>query len=521
MLVDKRLFSVYALLVAAALVFVYCSDSDEPTEPRDPLAGATLCLSDSSCTMGAVCDTSAAIDVANCGNNTALSWTAAAGAAWLSLSVSSGDTPAQLCLIADSNRTGSERTATVTVTADDLDDASITIDVTQPSTGSALHVSLSEWGPSALESESPQITVTNSGNDVPFDWVVTEDEDWLELSAASGSTPGTFVIAVDTNHGESSRTGTVTVAAEGVTGSPWEITVEQVSIMAFAGVYDTPDFARDVFVSGGYAYVADLEGGLQIIDVSDPSNPSLAGEYLTQEPAYDIFVQGHFAYVATDCHGGVRVFDVSDPADPDPEAIIADCTPCVFAQGDDAYLVDGVSGLFYIIDVADLLNPSVEGGCIVPTGLSDLFVLGDYAYMACNSFGLRVINISNPSIPNVVGSCNEIAYALRVHVAGDYAYVADRAGGLEIINVSEPSDPYVAEDISLAAGTQGVFVSGNYLYATTTNGSLLIFDISNPTDPVFVEVATWGIEAEGVFVSGGYAFVAMGAEGLMIIELGL
>lgn len=520
MLSTKHWFSVWALLVMAALMFVYCG-SDDSTEPVDPLAGAALCLSDSSCALGAICDTSSAINVTNCGNATSLSWSAESDAAWLTLSVCIGETPGQFCLVADSNRTGAERTATVTVTADDLTDESIDIAVTQPSLGPTLHVSLAEWEAYCLGEESGAISVTNCGNDVPFDWTATEEADWLELSVSTGSTPGSFIITADANHGESPRTGTVTVTAGGVPGLPWEITVEQPPIMAFAGTYGTPDFARDVFVSGGYAYVADIEGGLQIVDVSDPTDPGLAGEYVTTQDAYDIFVQDNLAFLATDCGGGVRVFDVSDPADPDPAAKIADCTPCVFAHGDYAYMVDGVSSLFYVIDVSDLSDPRLEGSCMVPPGLSDLYVLGDYVYMACNSSGLRVIDISNPSHPVVVGICDEISYALRVHVVGDYAYVADRDVGLQIVDVSDPSDAHVAQEIALAFGTKGVFVSGNYLYATTTDGSLLICDITDPTDPVFVEVATWGGQAEGVYVDGGYAYVAIGDDGLLIIELGL
>ena len=31
--------------------------------------------------------------------------------------------------------------------------------------------------------------------------------------------------------------------------------------------------ARDVYVSGDYAYIADTDSGLAIIDISDPTNP--------------------------------------------------------------------------------------------------------------------------------------------------------------------------------------------------------------------------------------------------------
>lgn len=43
------------------------------------------------------------------------------------------------------------------------------------------------------------------------------------------------------------------------------------------GSCDTPGTAKDIHVSDNYAYVADLDAGLQIIDISDPVNPGIVG----------------------------------------------------------------------------------------------------------------------------------------------------------------------------------------------------------------------------------------------------
>jgi len=49
----------------------------------------------------------------------------------------------------------------------------------------------------------------------------------------------------------------------------------------FVGYYDTPGSAQGVAVSGAYAYVADYDGGLRIISVSDPAHPAEVGYYDT------------------------------------------------------------------------------------------------------------------------------------------------------------------------------------------------------------------------------------------------
>ncbi|MHA2066546.1 MAG: hypothetical protein ACXABY_19415, partial [Candidatus Thorarchaeota archaeon] len=57
--------------------------------------------------------------------------------------------------------------------------------------------------------------------------------------------------------------------------------------------------------------------------------------------------------------------------------------------------------------------------------------------------------------------------AFDVYVSGDYAYVADSASGLAVIDISDPTNPGtpVYEDTSGTAS--GVFVSGDYAYVAT------------------------------------------------------
>jgi hypothetical protein len=70
-----------------------------------------------------------------------------------------------------------------------------------------------------------------------------------------------------------------------------------------------------VAVQGQYAYVALGEGGLVIVDVSDPANPVRVGGVDTSGSAYGVTVSGNYAYVA-DGDAGLQMIDVSNPANP-------------------------------------------------------------------------------------------------------------------------------------------------------------------------------------------------------------
>jgi hypothetical protein len=67
------------------------------------------------------------------------------------------------------------------------------------------------------------------------------------------------------------------------------------------------------------AYLAFWERGLQVIDVTDPANPTLVGASppTPKRWTHSVWVDGDFAYVGEESYKGLlRVFDVSDPATP-------------------------------------------------------------------------------------------------------------------------------------------------------------------------------------------------------------
>jgi DNA-binding beta-propeller fold protein YncE len=85
------------------------------------------------------------------------------------------------------------------------------------------------------------------------------------------------------------------------------IDISNPSNPVFKGNYDIYS-GRDVQIVGNYAYVADDLSGLQIIDISNPAAPSLKGNYGTSSYARDVQIVGNYAYVADDNSGKKPVF---------------------------------------------------------------------------------------------------------------------------------------------------------------------------------------------------------------------
>ncbi|KPA16560.1 Peptidase C13, legumain [Candidatus Magnetomorum sp. HK-1] len=81
------------------------------------------------------------------------------------------------------------------------------------------------------------------------------------------------------------------------------------------GFVDTPDYASGISLFDSLIYVADDNSGLQIIDVSDDSNPYIIDSLDLPDSVYDISISDDIAYVANN-HSGIQVLDISNPTKP-------------------------------------------------------------------------------------------------------------------------------------------------------------------------------------------------------------
>jgi hypothetical protein len=71
-----------------------------------------------------------------------------------------------------------------------------------------------------------------------------------------------------------------------------------------------------------------------------------------------------------------------------------------------------------------------------PGDAEGVAVSDTYVYVADGSFGLRVVDVANPTRPTEVGVYDTPGNAVDVAVSGSYVYVADEAGGLFILRIS-------------------------------------------------------------------------------------
>ncbi|MCA2701868.1 MAG: DUF4347 domain-containing protein [Microcystis sp. M179S2] len=330
---------------------------------------------------------------------------------------------------------------------------------------------------------------------------------------------GNWELEVIVSRAESEQDLNISLAFDGGTLA----TYEGVFALSLVGSYDTPGEAHDVKVVGNYAYVADFSLGLQIIDISNPTNPTLIGNYDTSGSAMDVQIVGNYAYVA-DYASGLQIIDISNPTNPTLTGNYSDW-PLGSAYGLEvvgnyAYVASDYQGLT-IIDISNPSNPTLIGNYDTSSRALEVQVIGNYAYVADYESGLQIIDVSNPENPTLKGNYDTPGIASDVEVVGNYAYVADGwDGGLQIIDISNPTNPIFIGNYDTNSVANDVEVVGNYAYVADDMAGLKIIDISNPTNPILIDYYDdFSTVAYGVEVVGNYAYVADYFDGLKIIDV--
>jgi len=245
---------------------------------------------------------------------------------------------------------------------------------------------------------------------------------------------------------------------------------EGVKIINVADVYnpvelsefDVSGFALQTVKKDDHLITADGFNGI-ITDVSNINSPSFVN-YL--DPSHeasgsvmDISMDNNFALVA-DGSVGLTIFDISEISTP----------------------VNHKNINFFSATNVNTLGVSYKENyiyCISASHNDDNSVTTDPNY------GLNVVDFSDTDNPTPEATLNTSGFARDIFVEGDYAYIADGNNGLSIINISDPKNPAEVKSVYGGSGEyNNVKIIGNKAYVAAGSGGVVVFDISDKNNPV-------------------------------------
>jgi hypothetical protein len=258
-------------------------------------------------------------------------------------------------------------------------------------------------------------------------------------------------------------------------------------------------------------YVAAGEGGLYILDVSNPAQPGIAGNYATRGYAEGIAVSGDYAYLA-DGPDGLRIVNIRNLSQP-VEVAAAFSHDYVFGvslSGHFAYLAAAGSGLL-VVDISSPSAPKEVARLSIAAFAYAVAALGNTVYVAAGSAGLAVIDVTDPSLPVEVSVSQTPGWAMGVGARGNALYIADALGGVIVMNTSNPARPAAVGSIQFPGGdSQRLAVDGTIVLVSDRNMGLQAVDASNPVQPAGLGNFQPMGSAAAVAVANGHAYVADG-----------
>jgi len=126
-------------------------------------------------------------------------------------------------------------------------------------------------------------------------------------------------------------------------------------------------------INSAGAQSSDGDGRFNVAATGDSQYVGLIGRALVEGPFHDVFVEGSYAYICASC--AFVILDVSEPTQPvkSGHLVLPDIANDVYISGNYAYVADGYSGL-RIIDISDKQNPSEVGYYDTPGNARGVYV---------------------------------------------------------------------------------------------------------------------------------------------------
>lgn len=287
---------------------------------------------------------------------------------------------------------------------------------------------------------------------------------------------------------------------------------------------------------GDYAFIG-VGPRLVALDISNPATPIELGKSPSLgKSVLGIQIANNYAYVgtATDLH----VLNIANPSEPNViTSLKISAYDLVIREG--ILFVAGRNLLAF--DLADPEMPTLIGEAVTPSFVNDFIVVDNFAYVIGGRGGLRIFDVTNPTIPTEVAAIEDFDAGRMMTIQDDHIYITARQSGgvndaLYTVNVSDPLHPFVSSTIeivtssgpmpthsfasrSMAVDEQGfLYVGGEATYDLRV-GVLVIMNTSNPASPFKVnEYLTDGI-AYNINIRLNHAYLS-NSVGFEVINIG-
>lgn len=207
------------------------------------------------------------------------------------------------------------------------------------------------------------------------------------------------------------------------------------------------------------------ERTVQIIDMSDPYNPTIAG-IIDSLYCSDIEVGNELLFLC-DYSSGLRIYSIEDPLNPVEIGLSNQNTGnCIAVSGNIVfyYLVES-TGMIKTIDVTNPSNPVQLSVTFCSDHLQKMEVSDDYLFAADHDNNLYIWDIADPANLQSIDTLNLASYIWDLNAVGDYLFVSGGGYTMQILDLKNISSITTTGYYDQPGGGYGTEVVGDYAYS--------------------------------------------------------
>ncbi|TFH04132.1 MAG: hypothetical protein E4H14_15385, partial [Candidatus Thorarchaeota archaeon] len=153
----------------------------------------------------------------------------------------------------------------------------------------------------------------------------------------------------------------------------------------------------------------------------------------------------------------------------------------------------------------DLIGVIDTGGYAVRVHVDgDLAFVIDYGEET--TYGLIIVNISNPIQPEILGTYHAGGLPFAIESVDEIVYIADQLEGLRIIDISDLTNPVEIEGYTGSGMAFDLKIVGDFLFMADNDYGMVVLDISIPSTPVYV--TSFGPDCVHLEIEENIAYIA-------------
>ncbi len=260
-----------------------------------------------------------------------------------------------------------------------------------------------------------------------------------------------------------------------------------------------------------------------VVDVANPANPTLKKDINTGEGLVVLSIRGNYAYAAhNDDENQIQIINISDESNP---VLIKSFSfqsnnkegKSIYSLGGFVYAGSKISSgkEFQIFDVSDPSNPVFKSSVEINADVNDIYVLNDRAYLATarDDAEILIFDVSNPASPSQIGVFNNSSSSdgLSVFALSDSLAFAGIGGNFVILNTQDLGNITVRSSYAAGGNVNDLYAREHlaFLGTSDSNKEFQIVNISDLDNAIFYSSYNFPQVAMGVDYLNNVIYVSV------------